>query len=94
MQTIKKIYNFTDLNAWKEGHWLVLQIYKHSDTFPSQEKFGVTSQINRAVVSITCNIAEGFSRKTSKANLISIKLPAHQLPKCKTYLLSQKIWNI
>lgn len=61
-----KIKSFTDLNAWKEGHKLVLMIYKITDNFPSKEQFGLTSQIRRAAVSVTSNIAEGFSRNTNK----------------------------
>ena len=61
-----KIRSFTDLNAWKEGHKLVIMIYKNTKKFPSEEQFGLTNQIRRAVVSITSNIAEGFNRRTSK----------------------------
>ena len=56
-----KIESFTDLNAWKEGHKLVLLIYKVTKTFPKEEMFGLISQIRRAAVSFTSNIAEGFS---------------------------------
>jgi four helix bundle protein len=59
-----KITSFTHLNAWQKGHTLVLGIYKATETFPTTEQFGLTSQIRRAVVSITSNIAEGFSRRT------------------------------
>ena len=64
--TKEKITSFTDLNAWKEGHKLVLKIYETTEHFPPKEVFGLTSQMRRAVVSITSNIAEGFSRNTSK----------------------------
>jgi len=61
-----KIKSFTDLNAWKEGHRLVLDVYKISKGFPEKEIFGLTSQMRRCVVSITSNISEGFSRSTNK----------------------------
>ncbi len=61
-----KIKSFTDLFAWQEGHKLVIAIYKETDKFPSKEIFGLTNQMRRAVVSITSNIAEGFSRGTTK----------------------------
>jgi len=61
-----KINSFTDLNTWKEGHKLVLSIYKLTKKFPINERFGLVSQINRAVVSVTSNIAEGFSRPGRK----------------------------
>lgn len=59
-----KIRTFTDLNAWKEGHILVLIIYKETKSFPKEEVFGLVSQMRRCVVSITSNIAEGFSRQS------------------------------
>ena len=60
------IKSFTDLDAWKEGHKLVLMIYELTKRFPREELFGLTAQIRKAVVSITSNIAEGFSRQTYK----------------------------
>jgi four helix bundle protein len=53
---------FTDLDAWKKGHDLLLNVYKITRRFPKEEVYGLTSQIRRAAVSITSNIAEGFSR--------------------------------
>ena len=61
-----KIKNFTDLNAWKQAHVLVLDIYNLTKDFPKEEQFGLISQLRRAVVSITSNIAEGFSRNSYK----------------------------
>ncbi len=61
-----KIRSFTDLNAWKEGHHLVLDIYKITRTFPPDERFGLVDQMRRCSVSITSNISEGFSRKSKK----------------------------
>ena len=65
-QIHNKIKNFTDLDAWKEGHKLVLMIYKITRSFPKSEMFGLTSQMQRAAVSITSNIAEGFGRYSYK----------------------------
>lgn len=64
--TKKKIVKFTDLDAWQEAHRLVLMIYELTKDFPKEEMFGLTSQMRRAAVSITSNIAEGFSRNYFK----------------------------
>lgn len=64
-----KIKNFTELNAWKEGHELVLMIYKVTKEFPRKETFVLTSQILRAVISVTSNIAEGFGRHNLKEKI-------------------------
>jgi len=57
-----KIQNFYDLEAWKSGHDLVLEVYKITNGFPQEERFGLISQLRRASSSITANIAEGFER--------------------------------
>lgn len=64
-----KIQAFTDLYAWKEGHKLVLWIYQITDRFPRKETFGLTSQMRRSAVSITSNLAEGFSRRGVKEKI-------------------------
>lgn len=71
-----KIKSFTDLNAWKESHKLVLVIYKITKEFPKEEVYGLTSQLRRCAISISSNIAEGFSRQSfkDKANFYSIAL--------------------
>lgn len=58
----REIKDFYDLIAWQKGHQLVLQIYTITNTFPTSEQFGITSQLRRAASSITANIAEGFER--------------------------------
>jgi len=64
-----KISNFTDLKVWQEGHQLCLLIYKITEDFPKHELFGLISQLRRAAVSITSNIAEGFSRWSYKEKI-------------------------
>ena len=54
--------NFKKLEIWKKGIHIVKEIYKVSNLFPNEEKFGLRSQITRAAVSVPSNIAEGSSR--------------------------------
>lgn len=53
---------FQDLKVWQRSHALVLEIYRLTKDFPSTERFGITSQIRRAAVSVPTNIAEGTKR--------------------------------
>jgi four helix bundle protein len=61
---METIASFTGLEAWKHAHRLVLMIYKITKKFPKEEVFGLSNQLRRAGVSITSNIAEGFSRRS------------------------------
>ena len=79
----QKIERFTDLNAWKEAHKFAVKIYQITKGFPKEEQFGLTSQIRRAAVSVSSNIAEGFSRynvaekknfyRIAKASLVEVE---------------------
>jgi four helix bundle protein len=64
-----EIRHYKELIAWQKGHELVLEIYRASAHFPTSELYGLTSQIRRASVSITSNIAEGFSRNSQKEKI-------------------------
>jgi len=64
-----KIRVFTDLHAWQEGHKLVLVIYEVTKDFLREELYGLISQSRRCAISITSNIAEGFSRQSYKEKL-------------------------
>jgi four helix bundle protein len=56
------VKSFTDLVVWQEAHKLVLMIYTMTKDFPETEKYGLVSQMRRAAVSVSANIAEGFKR--------------------------------
>jgi four helix bundle protein len=61
----KKPQNYKDLNVWQKGIELAKIIYKLTAQFPTEEKFGLVSQMRRAAVSIPSNIAEGQARHTT-----------------------------
>jgi four helix bundle protein len=58
------VRNFRELDVWKKAHGLTLEIYRLTATFPNQEKYGLTSQLQRAAASIGANLAEGCGRET------------------------------
>lgn len=60
------MYSFEKLEVWKDSKSLVVDIYRLSQGFPTNEKYGLTSQIRRAAISVSSNIAEGSSRNTAK----------------------------
>jgi len=61
-----KVRNFQDLRVWVEARQLSQVIYQATMTFPKEEIYGLTSQLRRAAVSISSNIAEGSKRLTTK----------------------------
>ena len=69
MTTGKPIKNFRDLDAWQESHKLAIMLYRATKSFPKEEMFGLTNQMRRAAVSVTSNIAEGFSRQGFKEKI-------------------------
>ncbi len=68
--------NFRKLEIWNDARFLVKEIYLLTNTFPSSEKFGLISQINRAAISIPANIAEGCAKDSQKdfARFLQISL--------------------
>jgi len=66
MENKNKIKSFTDLIAWQKAHQLVLKVYRIVSNFPKEEIYSLSSQLKRAVISVSSNLAEGFSRKTDK----------------------------
>ncbi len=83
----KKINAFTDLVVWQEGHALVLDVYRYSETFPQKEIFGLTNQMRRATVSVTSNIAEGFSRQSMKEKVQFYSIAKGSLTELQSQLL-------
>lgn len=60
------MHNFRKLNIWTKSMDLVTDIYKLTNTFPSDERFGIISQMQRAALSCPTNIAEGSAKSSTK----------------------------
>ena len=56
--------DFRDLKVWSRAHVLALEIYAVTEAFPAAERYGLTSQMRRAAVSVPANIAEGCARSS------------------------------
>lgn len=83
-QTIK---SFTDLKAWQEAHRLAIQIYEASKSFPLSEQYGLTQQVRRAALSVSSNIAEGFSRGTYKEKIRFYEMAVGSLTEVQNQIL-------
>jgi len=66
--------SYKDLIVWQKAIVLVTEVYSLTRTFPIEEKFGIVNQLNRAVVSIPSNIAEGWGRESSKNYLQFLRI--------------------
>lgn len=93
MNSSGKIQSFTDLNVWKEGHKLVLMIYKITKNFPQEETYSIVDQMRRAAASITANIAEGFGRQTYKEKVQFYYVAKGSLSELKNFILIAKDVN-
>lgn len=59
-------YSFEKLSVWQMNRVFAKKLYLQTATFPKEELFGITSQIRRATISISCNLAEGSARVSAK----------------------------
>lgn len=82
--------NFTDLHVWKESEKLVVLVYNLTKKFPKEEVFGLTSQLRRASISVTSNIAEGFGRRSLKEKNNFYNISIGSLYEIESQLMASK----
>lgn len=82
--------NYKNILAWQRSHEVVLAVYGLTKTFPTDEKFGLTSQIRRAAVSVPANIAEGASRETTADYLRFLTIALGSLSEAEYFLFLAK----
>jgi len=85
-----KIKSFTDLIVWQEAYKLALEIYKITKNFPKEETYSLIDQMKRCSISISSNIAEGFSRKSKKEKIQFYFIAKGSLTELQNQLLLAK----
>ena len=85
---MKYKYSFEKLEVWNDARNLLKMIYLHTNNFPERERFGLSSQMQRAAVSIVSNIAEGVSRNSVKEKIRFVELAYGSLMElyCQLYV--------
>ena len=79
--------SFEDIMAWQKAHSFVLAVYKETEDFPEDERFGLTSQFRRAAVSIAANIAEGYKKLSKADKLRFFNISQGSLEECRYYCI-------
>ena len=80
-------HNFKELLVWKKSIDLVKSVYQLTSSLPTEEKFGLISQMNRSSVSIPSNIAEGSGRTSSKEFLYFLNIAISSSYELETQLI-------
>lgn len=89
---LKKNKDHKDLDVWKKSMDLVVKVYQITQMFPDTEKYGLTSQMRRAAVSIPSNIAEGAARKGDKELVQFLSISIGSLSELETqYLIAIRL---
>ena len=78
---------FRDLKVWQKAHELTLAVYKTTSNFPSEEKYGLCSQLRRAAASVPTNVVEGYRRKGGKEFLRFLNIAEGSLEETKYHLI-------
>jgi four helix bundle protein len=86
----EKIARFGDLSVWQKAHQMVLQVYRITGSFPAEERFGLTSQMRRAAVSVPANLAEGFKKRGVRDKLNFYNIAQGSLEELRYYLILSK----
>lgn len=84
------MHQFKELKVWQKSVELATDVYNSTKNFPSEEKFGLTSQIRRSVVSISSNIAEGAGRKSKKEFKLFLNYAYGSCSELETQLIISK----
>jgi four helix bundle protein len=85
-----KVISFEDLEVWQKSHRLALEIYRVTGQYPTEEKFGIVTQMRRAAVSIPANIAEGFKKMGRRDKINFYNIAQGSLSELKYFIILSK----
>ena len=86
----EEMVDYKSIDVWQKARMIVKEIYAISETFPPEEKYGLTSQIRRAAVSVPSNIAEGYNRHSSKDFVHFLRIAKGSAAETETQLILAK----
>jgi four helix bundle protein len=84
---------YRDLKVWQLGIEIALEIYRATDQFPQRELYGLTSQLRRASVSISSNVAEGHTRGATRDLIRFLGIARGSVAELETQLLISRRLN-
>ena len=88
----KRIRSYRDLKVWQKSMDLAVRTYELTRTFPSEEKYGIVSQMPRAAASVPANIAEGQARRSTKEFIQMLGIARGSLAEIETFVtLSERL---
>lgn len=87
MSERSSVESYRDLEVWQRGITLVEQVYEATEDFPAEEKYGLTSQLRRAIVSIPSDIAEGWGYSSRKQYIHFLEQARSSLLEVETQIM-------
>jgi len=79
--------NYRQLSVWNRAHTFALAVYRTTQKFPSEERYGLTVQLRRAVLSIVSNIAEGSGRQGDREQVRFLRIARGSVSEVECQLL-------
>ena len=87
------MHQYKELIVWQKAIELAKRVYEETAMFPKEEKYGLTSQVNRSVVSVASNIAEGAGRSSDKEFHHFLSIAAGSMYELETQIILAKEFN-
>ena len=87
MAGTSQIRSFKDLIVWQKAFQLCLDVYRGTQGFPAEERFGLTTELRKTSRSVPCNIAEGRQRRTTTEYLRFLDIASGSRAELETQLL-------